>query len=63
MPIAICDLWRWHPPSALMPLAVPRGVELKVLPPISHEGKTADELMALCQEAVDAALPDHQKAL
>ena len=30
VPVALCDLHKWHPPSALMPLAVPRGVELIV---------------------------------
>ncbi|KAK7240023.1 1-acylglycerol-3-phosphate O-acyltransferase [Aureococcus anophagefferens] len=62
VPIALCDLHKWHPPSALMPLAVPKGVELKVLPRVKTRDRSADELMADVQAAVDAALPDHQKA-
>ena len=62
VPIALCDLHRWHPPSALMPLAVPKGVELKVLPKIETKDKSADDLMAAVQAAVNDALPDHQKS-
>ena len=61
-PVALRDLHKWHPPSALMPLAVPKGVELKVLPRVKTQDRSADELMADVQAAVDAALPDHQKA-
>jgi len=62
IPIALCDVWKYHPPSAIMPLAVPRGVEIKVLPPVKTQGRTADELMAEVQAAVDAALPPHQRS-
>ena len=62
VPVALCDLHKWHPPSALMPLAVPRGVELKVLPTIPTAGKAPDDVMAECQAAVNAALPAHQQS-
>ena len=44
------------------PLAVPRGVELKVLPTIPTAGKAPDDVMAECQAAVNAALPAHQQS-
>jgi 1-acyl-sn-glycerol-3-phosphate acyltransferase len=62
VPVALCDLHKWHPPSALMPMAIPRHVELKVLPLISTKGKNPDDVMRECQAAVDAALPAHQQS-
>jgi len=61
VPVALRDLHKWHPPSALMPLAIPRGVELAVLPALKTDGKSADDVMAECQEAVNAALPPWQQ--
>lgn len=41
---------------------MPRGVELAVLPPVKTDGKSADDVMAECQAAVDAALPAWQQS-
>lgn len=62
IPVAIRDLHRWHPTSALMPLGRPRGVELKILPRVVTLGKTPEQALTECYDAVNAALPPHQRA-
>ncbi|KAJ8604011.1 hypothetical protein CTAYLR_003358 [Chrysophaeum taylorii] len=62
VPVAIRDLYRWHPPFALMPLGRPRGVELAILPRIHTIGKTPERILDECYDAVNKALPPHQKA-
>uniref|UniRef100_A0A7S3K3P6 1-acyl-sn-glycerol-3-phosphate acyltransferase n=1 Tax=Aureoumbra lagunensis TaxID=44058 RepID=A0A7S3K3P6_9STRA len=62
IPIAICDLHKWHPPSALLPLARPSGVQIKVLPRIStKDNQDADDILDQAFDAINAALPAHQQ--
>lgn len=63
IPLAIRDLHRWHPMSAIMPLGRPRDVELKILPRVTTPGKTPEQILDECHTAVNDALPLHQRAL
>lgn len=63
IPVAIRDLHRWHPSTALMPLGRPRGVELKILPRVVTLGKTPEQALTECYDAINGALPPHQRAL
>jgi len=62
VPVALRDLHRWHPATALMPLGRPRDVELKILPRVSTLGKTPEQILDECHDAVNRALPEHQRA-
>ncbi|KAJ8600975.1 hypothetical protein CTAYLR_006315 [Chrysophaeum taylorii] len=61
VPVAIRDLYRWHPRFALMPLARPRGVEIAVLPRIRVANNTPERILEDCYDAVNKALPPHQQ--
>lgn len=61
VPVSICDLHRWMPSSALLPLAFPRSVEIIIHPPVSTEGRSADEVSMEVHRAIDSGLPDFQK--
>lgn len=63
IPLAIRDLHRWHPSSAIMPLGRPRDVELMILPRVTTPGKTPEQILEECHSAVNDALPLHQRTL
>ena len=48
--------------SEITPAGLLAARDTQVLPPIPCAGKGADDLMAECQAAVDAALPEWQKS-
>lgn len=46
--------------SALLPLGFPRGVEIKIHPPVETEGRTEEEVEADVFEAINSGLPAFQ---
>jgi 1-acyl-sn-glycerol-3-phosphate acyltransferase len=63
VPVSIADLHRWMPDSALVPLAVPRGVTVTVHPAIDPAAAAGeDAVLAAVLAAVNSALPPHQRA-
>ncbi len=63
VPVSIGNLHRWMPKDALLPLTLIKDTYIQVHPPIETADKTVSQLRALCHEAVNSGLPDHQKSL
>lgn len=61
VPVSICNLWKWMPTAALMPLGRPNDVIVKIHPPISTDDLTTDEIMTKTFAAVNNGLPEYQK--
>ena len=57
IPISIVGTFAMFPPEVLLPLRPTRNLEIHVHPPIHPEGKTEEELSALCREAIQSKLP------
>eukprot|EP00622_Pseudochattonella_farcimen_P003578 FR738784.1.p1 GENE.FR738784.1~~FR738784.1.p1 ORF type:complete len:173 (+),score=20.03 FR738784.1:60-521(+) len=62
VPVSICDLHRWMPSSALLPLAFPRRVEIKIHPVVDTEGRKEEDVLKEVYKAVNDGLPDFQKS-
>jgi len=63
LPVSICNLPKWFPVSAAMPLRVPNDVILRVHPPISAKGVSEEELMAKTFDAIASGLPGEQRPM
>lgn len=62
VPVSICGLHRWMPPSVLLPLGVPREVAIKIHPPVALGDRTEREMMNEVYGQVNAGLPEYQQA-
>lgn len=62
VPVSICDLHRWMPSSALLPLAFPRRVEIKIHPVVDTDGRKEEDVLKEVYKAVNDGLPDFQKS-
>ena len=62
IPVAIYDLHKFHPTSALMPLARPKGVQIKILPRISSQNNDVNDILDSAWTSVNSALPPHQQS-
>lgn len=62
VPVSICDLHRWMPSSAMLPLGFPRRTEIKIHPVVTVEGKSDMELQKEVFEAINSGLPEFQKS-
>jgi len=60
IPVSICDLWRWMPPSAILPLGYPRQVEIKIHPPVETAGRDESEVERETFAAINSGLPEFQ---
>ena len=63
VPVSIGNLHRWMPKDALLPLTLIKDIYIQVHPPIDTSDKTVSQLRALCHDAVNSGLPEHQKAI
>ena len=61
LPVSICDLHRWMPPSALLPVSFPRQVEIKIHPVVKVGDREESEVLAEVYSAINGGLPDFQK--
>jgi len=61
VPISICHAHRWFPYTALMPLATPTDIILKIHPPIDSKGLTDAELLKKTFEAIESSMPPSQR--
>uniref|UniRef100_A0A7S2UXA9 1-acyl-sn-glycerol-3-phosphate acyltransferase n=1 Tax=Fibrocapsa japonica TaxID=94617 RepID=A0A7S2UXA9_9STRA len=62
VPVSLGELFRYNPPSAWLPLGIPKDAVLKIHPPIETKGKSEAEVMELVRIAINSGLPDWQKA-
>eukprot|EP00614_Pseudopedinella_elastica_P018382 CAMPEP_0172647358 /NCGR_PEP_ID=MMETSP1068-20121228/240712_1 /TAXON_ID=35684 /ORGANISM="Pseudopedinella elastica, Strain CCMP716" /LENGTH=356 /DNA_ID=CAMNT_0013461635 /DNA_START=103 /DNA_END=1173 /DNA_ORIENTATION=- len=62
IPVSICDLWRWMPPSAILPLGYPRQVEIKIHPPVETAGRDESEVERETFAAINSGLPEFQQS-
>ncbi|CAM9435584.1 unnamed protein product [Phaeothamnion confervicola] len=60
VPVTLVNTHRMMPTDCLMPLLVPKDVEIHVHPPIDTAGRGEDELLELTRAAVVSALPPDQ---
>eukprot|EP00968_Pinguiococcus_pyrenoidosus_P006742 scaffold447_cov307-Pinguiococcus_pyrenoidosus.AAC.22 len=60
LPISICGLHRFMPTSAIMPLVTPRGIVVRIHPPIDTAGRSADEVLEETYAAIASGLPADQ---
>jgi len=63
VPISICNVTKWYPNHAAVPLAVPNNIVLKIHPPIDTVGKKDEKILEETFKAVEGGLPDDQKKL
>mmetsp|Transcript_91614 Transcript_91614/g.182518 ORF Transcript_91614/g.182518 Transcript_91614/m.182518 type:complete len:352 (-) Transcript_91614:89-1144(-) len=62
VPVSISGLYRFMPPSAILPLAFPgRSIEIKVHPPVETEGRSQEDVLLEVFQAVNSGLPPHQR--
>lgn len=61
VPVSICNVYRWMPDTAVTPLGFPRGVEIKVHPPVDTVGRKEDDILQDVFDAVNSGLPEYQK--
>ena len=62
IPVSICNMYRWMPSSALLPIAFPRRVEIKLHPPVDTAGRSEAEVCKEVFDTVNAGLPTYQQA-
>ena len=61
VPVALYDLHKWHPPSALMPLRRPKNVKIVVLPRISTKDYAPEDVLQQARQAINQTLPKYQQ--
>lgn len=63
VPVSICDIYRWMPSKALLPLGFPgRSVTIKVHPAVNTADRPEDEVLKEVFAAIDEGLPAFQKS-
>jgi len=63
VPISLCNVTKWFPIWAWMPLACPTDIIIKIHPPIDPEGLEESELFQQTYCAIEAGLPECQRSL
>jgi len=61
VPISLCRVHKWFPNTALLPLARPTDVILKIHPPIDSKDFTDAELLKKTYEAIEGGMPNTQR--
>ena len=60
LPVSISGLHRFMPPFAIMPIATPTGVTVRIHPPVETVGRSEDEVLEEVRNAVASGLPKDQ---
>eukprot|EP00612_Vaucheria_litorea_P000174 CAMPEP_0171451874 /NCGR_PEP_ID=MMETSP0945-20130129/203_1 /TAXON_ID=109269 /ORGANISM="Vaucheria litorea, Strain CCMP2940" /LENGTH=159 /DNA_ID=CAMNT_0011976419 /DNA_START=528 /DNA_END=1007 /DNA_ORIENTATION=- len=60
VPISLINTHIMMPKDCLMPVGIPRNVEIKIHPPVSTNDKTEEEAMKIVRDAVACGLPPYQ---
>uniref|UniRef100_A0A7S3Y5W9 1-acyl-sn-glycerol-3-phosphate acyltransferase n=1 Tax=Heterosigma akashiwo TaxID=2829 RepID=A0A7S3Y5W9_HETAK len=63
VPISLCNVTKWFPSWAVMPLGRPTDVRVVIHPPIDPKDLTEAELMERAFAAIESGLPDFQRPL
>mmetsp|Transcript_10590 Transcript_10590/g.13746 ORF Transcript_10590/g.13746 Transcript_10590/m.13746 type:complete len:378 (+) Transcript_10590:97-1230(+) len=63
VPISLCNVTKWFPSFAVMPLGRPTDIVVKIHPPIDSKDLTEKELMARTFDAIEGGLPSFQRRL
>mmetsp|Transcript_54592 Transcript_54592/g.150260 ORF Transcript_54592/g.150260 Transcript_54592/m.150260 type:complete len:175 (+) Transcript_54592:632-1156(+) len=62
IPVSICNMYRWMPSSALLPVAFPRQVEIKLHAPVETAGRDEAEVSKEVFGIINRGLPPYQQA-
>ncbi|CAM9367084.1 unnamed protein product, partial [Heterosigma akashiwo] len=63
LPVSICNVPKWFPATAAMPLRVPNDVVIRIHPPISAKGMSREDLLVKTFGAIASGLPAEQKPI
>ncbi|TFJ80408.1 hypothetical protein NSK_008149 [Nannochloropsis salina CCMP1776] len=61
VPISICNLHKWMPAGAIVPLGVPSDVVIRIHPPVETQNRNENLVWREVFETVNQGLPEYQR--